>query len=409
MRKGSGRGDEARRRSPVLSALTSSALALPGLAGGARAASPVDRVGADYNFSYYAEDDLPSGKLAAGDDSRYEIEMHQFHAVAPLGERSDANLDIVHETMSGATPWYVANSGSGTPIQVMTGATVDEKRTDALLTGSYYFERAKASASGGFSLENDYFSGNGGLSGDLDLNDKNTTLSAGGSLSFDTIEPTDAALFATRPTKEKKETYSAFAGISQVIRRNIAVQSTFSYQHGTGYLSDPYKQVEVAGNANNPDRRPGQRNQFAWLTRYRHHVSPVEGTLHANYQLYLDDWGITSHTLELAWHQTLFDAFRLVPAFRYYSQSQADFYAPFFSAPAQHMSSDYRLSPYGAISWKLRAEVELQDWPGKLDWRGSFTWERYLSGGEYALQSVSLENPGLVSFNLFTIALTGRF
>src|SRR3990172_8001995 len=213
----------------------------------------------------------------------------------------------------------------------MTAATVDEKRTDALLTGSYYFERAKASVSSGFSLENDYLALNGGLAGDLELNDKNTTLSGGGSLSFDRIEPTDADLFPTRPQSEDKQSYSVFAGISQVIRRNIAVQSTLSYQYATGYLSDPYKQVEVAGNSNNPDSRPGTRNQFAWLTRYRHHVEPLDGSLHADYQLYLDDWGITSHTLELGWYQTLFDAVHLIPSFRYYSQSQADFYSPFFT------------------------------------------------------------------------------
>jgi hypothetical protein len=393
----------------VLSALTSSALALPGLAGPARADLPVDRVTADYGYSYYAEDDLPSSQLAAGDPGRYEIQMHQFQAAAPLTERTDLSLDVVHETMSGATPWYVANDGSGNPVQVMTGATVDEKRTDALLTGSYYFERAKASLSSGFSLEKDYFALNGGLAGDLELNDKNTTLSGGVGLSFDRIEPTDSDLFPTRPDLEDKQSYSVFAGIAQVIRRNIAVQSTLGYQFATGYLSDPYKQVEVAGNSNNPDTRPGQRNQFAWLTRYRHHVSPLDGSLHADYQLALDDWGITSHTLELAWYQSLFDAVRLIPSFRYYSQSQADFYAPFFSAPARYMSSDYRLSPYGAISWKLRAEAELQDWPGRVDWRASFTWERYLSGGEYAITSVSVENPGLVSFNLFSLQLTGRF
>jgi hypothetical protein len=393
----------------VLSALTSSALALPGLAGGARAEMPADRVSADYSYSYYAEDDLPSDKLAAGDDGRYEIQMHQFHAATPVTERTDLNLDVVYETMSGATPWYVTDGGSRGPIQVMTRATVDEKRTDALLTGSYYFERAKVSLSPGFSLENDYLALNGGLAGDLELNDKNTTLSGGGSLSFDQIDPTDADLFPTRPQSADKQSYSVFAGISQVIRRNIAVQSTLSYQYATGYLSDPYKQVAVAGDPNNPDSRPGTRNQFAWLTRYRHHVEPLDGSLHADYQLYLDDWGITSHTLELAWYQSLFDAVQVIPSFRYYSQSQADFYSPFFSTPTQHMSSDYRLSPYGAISWKLRAETQLEDWPAKLDWRASFTWERYLSDGKYALQSVSVANPGLVSFNLFTIQLSGRF
>ena len=32
-----------------------------------------------------------------------------------------------------------------------------------------------------------------------------------------------------------------------------------------------------------------------------------------------------------------------------------------------------------------------------------------MSGSELALESVDVENPGLVSFNLFTVGLTARF
>ena len=94
---------------------------------------------------------------------------------------------------------------------------------------------------------------------------------------------------------------------------------------------------------------------------------------------------------------------------RYASQSQAEFYGPYFVAARSdgHYSSDYRLSPFGAISWRLRAETGFSTF--RIDWRAAFTWERYLSSGDYALGRVELANPGLVSFNRFTIRLTGRF
>jgi hypothetical protein len=123
----------------------------------------------------------------------------------------------------------------------------------------------------------------------------------------------------------------------------------------------------------------------------------------------VDDWGINSHTIEVAWYQALFDAIRLIPGIRYYSQSQAEFYAPYYVAPRNDglYSSDYRLSPFGALSWRIKAETRFQTW--NIDWSATVGYERYTSSGDLALGDVKIENPGLVSFNLFSIGLVGRF
>jgi hypothetical protein len=216
--------------------------------------------------------------------------------------------------------------------------------------------------------------------------------------------------------KEDKQSYSAFAGIAQVLSRGAALSSTLNFQHSRGFLSDPYKRVLVGIDLGGgpvptpvPDSRPDQRNQLAWLTRYRQHFSPVDATLHADYRFAVDDWQLSSHTFELAWYQGIFRLLRLVPSFRYYSQSQAEFYGPFFDLEPSsgHYSSDYRLSPFGALSWRLRAETRFSTW--RVGWQAAFAWERYVSGADYALQKVSVENPGLVSWNLLSFTLTGRF
>ena len=226
-----------------------------------------------------------------------------------------------------------------TPLQVMTGATIEETRTDALLGGSYYFDNGKASLTGGISNEKDYFAWNGGLSAERHFNEKNTTVSAGGGFSIDTLEPTDAAGDPFRPNEANKESYSLFAGVSQVLGRGATIQSTLSYQHATGYLSDPYKRVLVEGNPIG-DSRPSARNQFAWLTRYRQHVEFLNGSFHADYRFFIDDWEITSHTIDVAWYQNLFGFLRVVPGLRYYTQSAAGFYAPWFvTAPGDGFAS----------------------------------------------------------------------
>jgi len=400
----------ARRPSAVLHALTSSALALPGLSLRASAESAPTEVRTDYRFSRYAEDKLPGGKVAVGGErGRYDIDIHQFRFETGLSDRIGVAIELAHEAMSGATPWYVTpGPNGGDPVQVMTQATIEERRTDALLSSSYYLERGKASLGAGVSVENDYLAVNGSLGGERQFNEKNTTLSGGVGASVDRITPSDTNQYPTRPKEEDKQSYDVFVGLGQVVGRNTNLQSSLKYQHATGFLSDPYKLAFVAGNPET-DERPSQRNQFSWLTRYRHHVSTLDGTLHFDYKLYLDDWNMNSHTFELGWYQTLWDRIRLVPSLRYYSQSQADFYAPFYTAPRSDglRSSDYRLSPFGAYSWRIEAATRFQTW--SFVWDASVAWERYVSDADLAIQSVGVENPGLVSFNLFTVGLTARF
>lgn len=396
-----------RRPSPVLGALASSALALPGIAS---ADAPEGVYTGAYLFSSYAEDNLPSGKLATGSPKRYSIESHQFQVRGPVGDRMDLGLDVTYETMSGASPWFVEQGANGKPVQVMSGATIEEERVDALAKGNYYFDNARAGLSGGFSIENDYRSINGSIDGETHFWENNGTVAGGLGFSYDRIEPTDAEEF-DRVHSETRGSVSAFASFSRVLSESSIIQTSLSYQHELGYLSDPYKLVSTVLDGNLPDDRPSERNQVSLLTRYRKHFSRTGSTLHLDYRFYIDDWQIRSHTFELAWHQALWRAFRLVPSLRYYSQSAAEFYGPYFDslAPGQHASSDYRLSPYGAMSFRIRGETLLRGWPFDADWRISLSYERYISSGDLALGDVKLENPGLVSFNRVSVGLTGRF
>lgn len=404
-------------RSTLLSAITQGALALPGLsavAGRASAESAPLEVRADYRFSRYSEDNIDSSKVAnlgkgagAGSTNRYEIDVHQFRFEAPISDRYSVDAEIGYETMSGATPWYIQPRPGEDPLQVMTGATIDEARTDVLLKGSRYLDRGVASVSGGVSTENDYLSVNLGVSGERQYNEKNTTLSAGLGGSYDMIDPTGGGT-QQRPKHETRHNVNVFAGLSQILGRSAVVQSSLKYQYDGGFLSDPYKWAYVEDGPL-ADARPDARHRFSWLTRYRQHFESVDGTLHFDYTLYYDDWDVNAHTFELAWYQTFFDRFRLIPSARYYSQSQAYFYAPFYDVPRGDglRSSDYRLSPFGAYSWKIRAETRFQTW--SLLWDASISYERYESAGDLAFGKVSVENPGLVSYELWSVGLTARF
>lgn len=385
--------------------------------GSASADMPVDRPYADYNYSRYTEDELGSTKgLPLAQQDRYEVEMHQFILQSPLPftERADFGFEVVHEAMSGASPWYVVPDAAGSPIQVMSGATIEDTRLDLLANWNYYYDNARLGLSGGYSTENDYDGINLSVDGETHFNQGNTTLSTGLGLTYDQIEPTDAALFSTRPDDENKWTVSLSSGLAQILDRKSVLQTSLVYKHSHGYLSDPYKAVFVVGGAAFlPDSRPDTRNQLSWLTRYRHHVEELNGTLHFNYQFYIDDWDLTSHTIDLAWHQSLWNSVSLVPSLRYYTQGEADFYVPYYNispGAGQEHSSDFRLSAYGSLTLGVKTEYVFRTrWTGNRQWRATVSAERYMSSADLSHTDPSTEAPGLVSFNVITLGFSVRY
>jgi hypothetical protein len=263
--------------------------------------------------------------------------------------------------MSGGSPVYSAPDAAGTPVQVMSKPTIEDTRNDLALHANYYTEEGRLGLGGGYSKENDYTAMSFGFDGERHFNEKNTTLSGGFGLSIDELTPTDAEIYPTRPELKHKQSYSAFMGLSQVMSRRFILQGNFTYNMHFGYLSDPYKEVKLVGAVNDllGDFRPNMRQQFALGLRGNLHLEEIEATIHSSYQYYRDTWGINSHSFELSWYQTFGDSLQITPTVRYYSQGGADFYVPYLKKNASFVqpddfSSDYRLSPYGSISFGVK-------------------------------------------------------
>lgn len=266
--------------------------------------------------------------------------------------RASAAVDII----TGASPQAVTNV-SGKPVQILTGASVNEHRNtgDAKLTR--HFGDLALSVSRALSKEHDYRSKAYGLEARWDLNQKNTTLVAGYGKSNDRVGSHD-----NPQLDEPRVTEEYLLGITQVLSPTALVESTLVDARGRGYYNDPYKFTVTFYDAGSPpvialpDTRPDHRDTLAWLTRYRRHFPSARGTLQADYRFYRDDWGIRAHTLEMAWEQSLDEQWSLRPALRYYTQDAADFYSPTVPRPQPAvLSSDQRLGAWGGLSPSLRA------------------------------------------------------
>lgn len=366
-----------------LLALSTTALALPGIA---NADAPPVQNTLSYKISNYKEDDLSRKEVLFGDRSRYDIDVHQFQLIAPVGRDYALLIDANYESLSGASPWFTSQGFDGSPVVTLSGASgIRDRRAELSIGGSYYLENGRIGGNIGYSEEDDYRAKYLGVNGERHFNDNLTTLALGLSYSDDAIFPTDAAQF-NRVVSEDKRSTSAFFSLSQIINPVSTLQLALSITDQSGFLSDPYKLRDV---------RPEQKTQIALSNSYRHFFIDADAAWHINYRFYHDDFGVSSHTFDMAWHQNLGDRFRLVPTVRYYSQSAADFFTNldnFLLPLTEYQSSDYRLSAFGAISGGLSLVADLGEWNTTL------TVERYLANEKYSAYEVNQPSTALVKY-----------
>jgi hypothetical protein len=291
---------------------------------------------------------------------------------------------------------------------VMTGASAETRRQFDL-TLSQEWDEAALAFGGGISQEPDFSSYFAHLNGQWDLNRKLTTLNAGLSYTTSDIDanlgppetwidygqyrnaasgPSIITVARNGQLVQKfvgdREDWSANLGLTQVLSRNSTLSLGLTYTHSSGFLENPYKLVMLAfANPATPpplfgglwatrlfnvaESRPDTRSQWAVNAGLSHYVAAARAGLHFNLGYAQDDWGIRSQTAELDWNQGLGRGWLVTPRVRYYSQSAADFYQPYFiwgqrvplnaagtlnfgAVPVQYYSSDYRLSAFGAVS-----------------------------------------------------------
>lgn len=296
-----------------------------------------------------------------------------------------------------------------------------ETRKQGDLSLGYEWDEAAVELAGGLSEEPDYHSAFASLGGRLDFNRKNTTLDLGlsytHSLITAKIDPEasnyyDYSAFSRqidtryawdgspiRTLEDGREDWSTRVGLSQILSRTALIEAGLGFTRSTGYLENPYKVVNMVfvdasqepldlGIPGLPpvlipdvraalEQRPDIRNQWVFNTRYVQYFKPLDAALHLGYRFYTDDWGIDAHTFDADWRQPLGHGWTLTPRIRYYSQSAADFYRPYFllgqaapvtgelnrldwnALPVRHFSSDHRLSGYGVLSGGLTVSKSL--------------------------------------------------
>jgi hypothetical protein len=286
---------------------------------------------------------------------RMNVRVNQASAIVPVGDAFQLKANGIQDVISGASPQFNAPGPGGKPQQVLTGASVRDRRNAGDLGATAFFGDSDATLRVGHSKENDYKSTWTSIEAHHDLNHKNTTLAAGFAFADDGVSTHDKPDdFRTRIKRD------FFVGVTQLIDERSLAQLSFAYSYSSGFLSDPYKLVFVQSGGLLADARPDRRRQLAATAKYVTLLPSVDTALHVTGNLSSDNWGVQSGMLELQLKKELPAEWLVNAGARYYTQSSADFYAPLLQdEPIGAHSSDYRLAGFGSIGWLAGVSKQL--------------------------------------------------
>ena len=312
---------------------------------------------------------------------------------------SSSNTDPFDDS-DGATPWSTSSGASASDVWANINADYSHSSDDRNTIWNADLSLAS---------EYDYFSlGFGGGLTKL-FNEKNTTIGVSAKVYLDTWNPVypielrsfednngnlTQGLFsnlniidqngntslAYNPVNYKsiqdkgRNTYSLSLSFSQILSKNAQFSVFLDLVNQQGWLANPLQRVYFSdvdnyyvGNAasipnytssgntdvfqlaDDIERLPDSRIKIPVGFRFNYYLNEVF-TVRTYYRYYFDDWGIKSNTASIEVPIKISQKFTLYPSFRYYDQTEADYFAPYEQnlSTEQFYTSDYDLSKFSA-------------------------------------------------------------
>lgn len=311
------------------------------------------------------------------------------------GQRLSAKLGF--DTMTGASATgampstrpqtYTTPSGNQqtTPAgKIPTRGFRDNRFSTDLAWEAPVGRLVKTNLGGHVSSETDYrsFGVNGTVS--VELFQRLTTVSLGGGVNHDTVDPVGGTPQALGTGREDKGTHpkrviDGMAGITRVLTRRWLVGLNVGATKEDGYLTEPYKVVSVVDPESGEqvttiaEKRPGTRERTSILSSSVYHFE--RDVVYLSHRYYHDTWGVRSQTIDGRYRLELTEGRYLQPHVRYYAQTAADFYT--FGLHSgddlpESASSDYRLGDMRSATVGLKYGFPLAALPGEFSVRGEY-------------------------------------
>jgi hypothetical protein len=282
------------------------------------------------------------------DSDRTTVITPRLRVAAPIAEQT--TVDVT----------YTVDVWTSASIDIRTSASkaITEQRDEIDVGVAQVLGDATLSAGYRYSSEPDYDSNGGSLGLSYDFADKNSTLGLGLSAIFDDVGRAGDPGFS-----RALRTLSARASFTQLLDSKMFAQLVYEIGRSEGYLASACtdQRPEYCVSEQVPNAR---QRHAASLTLRRALFDAM--SLGAGYRLYLDDWGLLSHTVEadlavLAGSDTL-----LRLRYRLYTQGKSLHYSKRFltlDAAGRYFTHDKELSTFTVhrIAADLEQRLALDD------------------------------------------------
>ncbi|MFH0710379.1 MAG: DUF3570 domain-containing protein [Pseudomonadota bacterium] len=306
-------------------------------------------------------------------DSRVSVIAPSIEVNKDFGTDYTLNVDIVTDSVSGASPtYYDATSGAssysrGTSTNIKKGNVAFEEQRNAgnaNLT-TRFKNRDELQIGFSSSSEHDFDSLEFSTSYLHYLDDShNQSILFGGSYQNNEItiqcnQHTACDVSSGASAKMTSSVINAQVGFIQVIDTSSIANIGVFYSNESGFLSSPYHNIirntNVVTNELKPDAKAGYGIKLGYQKAFDDRFSSQ-----LSYRFYNDDWDITSHTVDSLLYYEVGSDIILSGGIRYYTQTKANFYGESFSNE-KFASSDERVNAFNAITYKMGIDYKIND------------------------------------------------
>jgi hypothetical protein len=144
-----------------------------------------------------------------------------------------------------------------------------------------------------------------------------------------------------------RQTYTASFSFSQVINTRLQGSLLLDLVEQQGYLGLPFHRVYFTNGVDSIEKLPSNRFKLPIGLRVNYFLGD-NIILRSYYRYYTDSWGIRSHTASLETTVKLTPFFSVTPFYRYYTQTAANYFAPYetHAATDTYYTSNYALAAF---------------------------------------------------------------
>lgn len=267
-------------------------------------------------------------------------------------------------------------------VEVSGASEYKEERNQYSLGFDYLRGKTTYSLSYTNSDEDDYQASSTSFGISQDLFGDLTTISMGFTKGDDTVRRRDTVSNTIDANFEQPvDRWSYRVGVSQILTKSMILALGLEVITDEGYLNNPYRSFRYIDPDDTTNFRlateiyPRTRTSNAVSINTRYFL-PYRAAVFGGYRFFTDTWGIGANTFEAGYmHPLKTTPWTFEASFRYYSQSNADFYADLFPAIdyQNFMGRDKELSTFNSKTLHLGATYEFARSGWKFVKKGSLS------------------------------------